>query len=184
MITLPDAIVPILAPFATLFTNPTWRKAQLLMVGAILATGQRTVPRSASWAAATRTTTQRVPLATSFGLQLAAHPVPGRESFAWILLGQFRCSPYKDRTTSGRDAGTSWARQMVMLLRRLTPLSTERPRLPCSPCPMPENTATRLMSAGPAPQCPGTTARPAPCSPSRPPSGTAPASRPSSFAGY
>ena len=43
MLTLPDAIVPILAPFATLFTNPTWRKAQLLMVGAILATGQRTV---------------------------------------------------------------------------------------------------------------------------------------------
>ena len=43
MLTLPVAIVPILSPFATLFTNPTWRKAQLLMVGAILATGQRTV---------------------------------------------------------------------------------------------------------------------------------------------
>ena len=39
MLTLPDAIVPILAPFATLFTNPTLRKAQLLMVGAILAQG-------------------------------------------------------------------------------------------------------------------------------------------------
>ena len=43
MLTLPDAIVPILAPFATLFTHPTWRKAQILLVGAILATGQRTV---------------------------------------------------------------------------------------------------------------------------------------------
>ena len=43
MLTLPAAIVPILAPFATLFTNPTWQKAQLLLVGAILATGQRTV---------------------------------------------------------------------------------------------------------------------------------------------
>ena len=43
MPTLPDAIVPILAPFVTLFTIPTWQKAQLLMVGAILATGQRTV---------------------------------------------------------------------------------------------------------------------------------------------
>ena len=43
MLTLPDVIVPILAPFATLFTNPTWQKAQLLLVGAILATGQRTV---------------------------------------------------------------------------------------------------------------------------------------------
>ena len=43
MLTLPVAIVPILAPFAALFTNPTWQKAQLLLVGAILATGQRTV---------------------------------------------------------------------------------------------------------------------------------------------
>ena len=29
MLTLPDAIVSLLLPFATLFTNPTWRKAQL-----------------------------------------------------------------------------------------------------------------------------------------------------------
>ena len=43
MLTLPDAIVPLLAPFAMLFTNPTWQKAQLLLVGAILTTGQRTV---------------------------------------------------------------------------------------------------------------------------------------------
>ena len=43
MLTLPDVIVPILTPFAALFTNPTWRKAQLLLVDAILATGQRTV---------------------------------------------------------------------------------------------------------------------------------------------
>ena len=43
MLTLPDAIVPILAPSATLFTNPTWQKAQLLLVGAVLTTGQRTV---------------------------------------------------------------------------------------------------------------------------------------------
>ena len=43
MLTLPIAIVPTLAPFAMLFTNPTWQKAQLLLVGAILATGQRTV---------------------------------------------------------------------------------------------------------------------------------------------
>ncbi len=43
MLTLPDAIVPLLVPFATLFTNPTWRKAQHLLVGAILTPGQRTV---------------------------------------------------------------------------------------------------------------------------------------------
>ena len=43
MLALPIGIVPILAPFAMLFTNPTWRKAQLLLVGAILTTGQRTV---------------------------------------------------------------------------------------------------------------------------------------------
>ena len=43
MLTLPDAIVSLLIPFATLFTNPTWRKAQVLLVGAILTPGQRTV---------------------------------------------------------------------------------------------------------------------------------------------
>ena len=43
MLTLPDTIVPILIPFATLFTNPTWRKAQVLLFGAILTPGQRTV---------------------------------------------------------------------------------------------------------------------------------------------
>ena len=43
MLTLPSAIVALLIPFATLFTNPTGRKAQLLMVSAILTPGQRTV---------------------------------------------------------------------------------------------------------------------------------------------
>ena len=37
------AILPVLHPFATLFRNPTWLKAQILLVGAILAPGQRTV---------------------------------------------------------------------------------------------------------------------------------------------
>ena len=43
MLTMPNAIVAVLAPFETLFSNPTWRKAQLLLVGAILTPGQRTV---------------------------------------------------------------------------------------------------------------------------------------------
>ena len=43
MLTLPDAMVSLLLPCATLFTNPTWRKAQVLLVGAILTPGQRTV---------------------------------------------------------------------------------------------------------------------------------------------
>ena len=43
MLTLPAAIVPLLSPFATLFTNPTWHKVQVLLMGAILAPGQRTV---------------------------------------------------------------------------------------------------------------------------------------------
>ena len=43
MLTLPDAIVALLVPFATLFSSPTWRKAQVLLVSAILTPGQRTV---------------------------------------------------------------------------------------------------------------------------------------------
>ena len=45
MLTLPDAIVAVLLPFATLFSRPTWRKAQVLLVGAILAPGQRDYAR-------------------------------------------------------------------------------------------------------------------------------------------
>ena len=51
MLTRPNAIVAVVGPFATLFTNPTpgrgrgqaWRKAQVLLIGAILTPGQRTV---------------------------------------------------------------------------------------------------------------------------------------------
>ena len=43
MLTLPDAILPVLHPFAMLFRSPTWLKAQILLAGAILAPGQRTV---------------------------------------------------------------------------------------------------------------------------------------------
>ena len=42
MLTRPMRFYPV-HPFATLFRNPTWLKAQILLVGAILAPGQRTV---------------------------------------------------------------------------------------------------------------------------------------------
>ena len=48
MLTLPDAIVPILIPFVTLFTYPTWRKAQVLLFGAILTPGPAHRGRSAA----------------------------------------------------------------------------------------------------------------------------------------
>jgi hypothetical protein len=43
MLTLPAAIIPILTPFATLFQRRTWEKVQVLLMGAILAPGKRTV---------------------------------------------------------------------------------------------------------------------------------------------
>ena len=43
MLTLPDAILPVLLPFATLFHCRTWQQAQVLLVGAVLAPGRRTV---------------------------------------------------------------------------------------------------------------------------------------------
>ncbi len=43
MPSLPDAIVPLLSPFASLFDARTWRKAQILLTGVILAPGRRTV---------------------------------------------------------------------------------------------------------------------------------------------
>ncbi len=43
MTNLPEAIIPILAAFAPLFSNRVWIHAQVLIVGAILAPGKRTV---------------------------------------------------------------------------------------------------------------------------------------------
>ncbi len=43
MLTLPEAIIPILQPFSTLFQRRTWVKAQVLLVGAVLAPRKRTV---------------------------------------------------------------------------------------------------------------------------------------------
>ena len=43
MRTLPPKMVQVLAPFAPLFSKRVWRYAQMLLVGAILAPGRRTV---------------------------------------------------------------------------------------------------------------------------------------------
>ena len=43
MLTLPDVIIAILTPFATLFQSRTWMKAQVLLIGTILTPGKRTV---------------------------------------------------------------------------------------------------------------------------------------------
>ena len=43
MLLLPDALQKVLLPFPCLFTKPTWLKAQVLLVGAILAPRKRTV---------------------------------------------------------------------------------------------------------------------------------------------
>ena len=43
MFTLPEPIMTLLNPFRPLFYEPTWIRAQVLFIGAILATGKRTV---------------------------------------------------------------------------------------------------------------------------------------------
>src|SRR5260221_14362448 len=43
MLLLPADIVACLAPFAPLFSRPVWRRAQVLLVGAVLAPGRRMV---------------------------------------------------------------------------------------------------------------------------------------------
>ena len=40
---LPTAMIPVLAPFAPLFSKRVWQHAQVLLMGAILALGQRAV---------------------------------------------------------------------------------------------------------------------------------------------
>src|SRR5260370_14466580 len=43
MLTLPPDMIALLMPFAPLFSRPVFRHAQVLIVGAILAPGKRTV---------------------------------------------------------------------------------------------------------------------------------------------
>jgi hypothetical protein len=43
MLTLPAEYITILASFASVFSKRVWKKAQILLLGAILAPGQRTV---------------------------------------------------------------------------------------------------------------------------------------------
>jgi hypothetical protein len=43
MLTLPEAIIAILTPFAMLFQRRTWLKAQVLLIGTVLTPGKRTV---------------------------------------------------------------------------------------------------------------------------------------------
>ena len=43
MLTLPAVFINLLAPFAPVFQSQTWAKAQLLLVGAVLSPGKRTV---------------------------------------------------------------------------------------------------------------------------------------------
>jgi hypothetical protein len=43
MRTLPTTMIRLLAPFAPLFSERVWQHVQLLLVGAILAPGKRTV---------------------------------------------------------------------------------------------------------------------------------------------
>jgi hypothetical protein len=43
MLTLPAELLPLIVEFAPLFSKPVWEHAKVLLVGALLATGQRTV---------------------------------------------------------------------------------------------------------------------------------------------
>jgi len=44
MLTVPAALLPLIGEFAPLFSQPVWEHASVLLVGAIRATGKRTVP--------------------------------------------------------------------------------------------------------------------------------------------
>ena len=40
---MPPEVARLLQPFAAIFTKPVWARAQILLVGAILTTGKRTI---------------------------------------------------------------------------------------------------------------------------------------------
>ena len=77
MLTLPAAIIPILTPFATLFQSRTWLKAQVLLIGAILTPGKRTI-----------TSALRVMGLSRAGTFAKYHQVLNRASWSSLQLSQ------------------------------------------------------------------------------------------------
>jgi hypothetical protein len=81
MLTLPEVIITILTPFATLFQRRTWLKAQVLLIGTILTPGKRTV-----------TSALRVMGLSDDGSFANYHQVLNRARWSplklsWVLLG-------------------------------------------------------------------------------------------------
>src|SRR4051794_5352162 len=76
MDSIPAFALPLLHELAPLFTQPTWRRGQVLLFAAILTTGRRTVAnllRTAAWAPGHATSHQRVlSQARWSGLRVAA----------------------------------------------------------------------------------------------------------------
>ena len=77
MLTLPETIIPVLTPFATLFQRRTWMKVQVLLMGAILTPSKRTV----TWAL-------RVMGLSDDGAFGKYHQVLNRASWSWLKLSR------------------------------------------------------------------------------------------------
>jgi hypothetical protein len=77
MLTLPEVIIAILTPFATLFQSRTWLKAQVLLIGTILTPGKRTV-----------TSALRVMGLSHTGTFAQYHQVLNRASWSSLKLSQ------------------------------------------------------------------------------------------------
>jgi len=90
MLTLPSELLSLLGVFAPLFSRPVWEHAQVLLVGAMLATGKRTVTaclRVRGWSHETRVVTDHRVLQRARWSALGASPL-------WLRLVSMTCAPH------------------------------------------------------------------------------------------
>ena len=130
MPSLPDAIVPLLSPFASLFDARTWRKAQRLLIGAVPAPGRRTVcaclrvlgrQAEPDFVPATRCSTGPAGRRWLSLMWLVRIPWAGR---VWTLPFLTVLAPsarYHAEQGQRHKTLTDWARPMLCLLHRWRP---------------------------------------------------------------
>jgi DDE superfamily endonuclease len=102
MLPLPEVIILVLAPFAPLFSQRVWRHAQVLLLGAMLAPGARTV-----------TAALRV-----MGLSCERHftnyrRVLNRASWSLCQAGRILCGRRRHKTS------IDWVRQSARMVSRM-----------------------------------------------------------------
>ena len=141
MPTLPAVMVTLLLPFEHLFDPRTWRKAQLLAMGAILSPGKRTVSSALNILGIG----QHGDFAVYHHVLNRARWSPLQLSRVLLLLVAGRLGSSTEPLVFGIDETVErrWGRKIAAKGPSLPPPATAEPAVPRRPLPAPSRTPTR-----------------------------------------